>query len=54
MSNAEASYSFPDMIMQKRDGGQLSTKEIHAFVQGVKTATIQESQIGELSHLLYI
>ncbi|XP_062851012.1 thymidine phosphorylase isoform X2 [Trichomycterus rosablanca] len=48
MSNTEGAHSFPDMIRQKRDGGQLSTEEIHAFVQGVKSATIQESQIGAM------
>lgn len=47
MSHTMGASSFPDQIRQKRDGGQLSAEEIHAFIEGVKSDTIQESQIGE-------
>ncbi|XP_051547297.1 thymidine phosphorylase-like [Myxocyprinus asiaticus] len=40
--------NFPELIKLKRDGGELSLADIHAFVQGVKSADIQESQIGAM------
>ncbi|XP_053364831.1 thymidine phosphorylase [Clarias gariepinus] len=48
MSHATDVISFPEMIRWKRDGGQLSAEEIHAFIEGVKSHTIQESQIGAM------
>lgn len=33
--------------MKKRDSGQLSPEEIHDFVEGVTSKTMQQSQIGE-------
>ncbi|KAI5093958.1 thymidine phosphorylase, partial [Silurus meridionalis] len=48
MSHTMGGNSFPEMIMRKRDGGQLSAEDIHTFVGGVKSRTIQDSQIGAM------
>lgn len=48
MSHTMGASSFPEIIRRKRDGGQLSAEEIHAFIEGVKTCNIQESQIGAM------
>ncbi|KAL6460265.1 hypothetical protein MHYP_G00320240 [Metynnis hypsauchen] len=48
MSRPDSTISFPEMIRRKRDGGQLSSEEIYAFIQGVKLDNIQECQIGAM------
>ncbi|XP_060759684.1 thymidine phosphorylase [Neoarius graeffei] len=48
MAHTTDTSSFPGMIRRKRDGDQLSTEEICAFIGGVKSHTIQESQIGAM------
>lgn len=47
MSQTMGRSSFPEMIIKKRDGGQLSAEEIHDFIEGVTSNTMQQSQIGE-------
>ncbi|XP_046878574.1 thymidine phosphorylase [Hypomesus transpacificus] len=48
MSHAQTSATYQELIRKKRDGGQLTDREIRDFVQGVKLKTIQESQIGAM------
>ncbi|XP_051544350.1 thymidine phosphorylase-like isoform X2 [Myxocyprinus asiaticus] len=48
MTTENNTVSFPELIKLKRDGGELSPADIHAFVQGVKSVAIQESQIGAM------
>ncbi|MCJ8743052.1 hypothetical protein PDJAM_G00089250 [Pangasius djambal] len=54
MSHTMGASSFPEMIRRKRDGGQLSAEEIHAFIEGVKSHTIQESQIGAMLMAIWL
>ncbi|XP_067110992.1 thymidine phosphorylase isoform X2 [Osmerus mordax] len=48
MSHVQTSATYQELIRKKRDGGQLTQREIRDFVQGVKLKTIQESQIGAM------
>ncbi|XP_072530031.1 thymidine phosphorylase [Salminus brasiliensis] len=48
MAQTESVVNYQEMIRRKRDGGQLSSAEIRAFIQGVTLNTIQESQIGAM------
>ncbi|KAG7320473.1 hypothetical protein KOW79_016326 [Hemibagrus wyckioides] len=48
MSHTAGRSSFPEMIMKKRDSVQLSPEEIHDFVEGVTSKTMQQSQIGAM------
>lgn len=47
MSFTNNTITFPELIRLKRDGGQFSDADIQVFVQGIKSRTIQDSQIGE-------
>ncbi|XP_027007520.2 thymidine phosphorylase isoform X1 [Tachysurus fulvidraco] len=48
MSQTMGRSSFPEMIIKKRDGSQLSAEEIHDFIDGVTSNTMQQSQIGAM------
>ncbi|TSK13329.1 Thymidine phosphorylase [Bagarius yarrelli] len=48
MSHTPSRSSFPEMIMKKRDGGQLSADEIQDFIDGVTSENMQKSQIGAM------
>lgn len=54
MSNTNNTITFPELIRLKRDGGQLTEEEIHAFVQGVKSRAIKDSQIGAMLMAIWL
>lgn len=54
MSFTNNTITFPELIRLKRDGGQLSDADIRAFVQGVKSRTIQDSQIGAMLMAIWL
>uniref|UniRef100_UPI00398E9420 thymidine phosphorylase n=1 Tax=Pristiophorus japonicus TaxID=55135 RepID=UPI00398E9420 len=48
MCTSQPHANVPEMIRKKRDKQTLNEEEIHYFVHGVTTQTIQESQIGAM------
>nr|XP_055047178.1 thymidine phosphorylase-like [Misgurnus anguillicaudatus]XP_055047179.1 thymidine phosphorylase-like [Misgurnus anguillicaudatus] len=54
MSYTNNTITFPELIKLKRDGGQLTDEEIHAFVQGVKSKAIKDSQIGAMLMAIWL
>ncbi|XP_056603899.1 thymidine phosphorylase [Triplophysa dalaica] len=54
MSFTNNTITFPELIKQKRDGGQFSDADIQVFVQGIKSRTIQDSQIGAMLMAIWL
>ncbi|XP_035384638.1 thymidine phosphorylase [Electrophorus electricus] len=48
MSETGGALNVQELIRKKRDGEQLDAHDIRAFIRGVTSATIQESQIGAM------
>ncbi|KAL5010928.1 hypothetical protein ScPMuIL_013233 [Solemya velum] len=44
----EKNLRIPDIIIKKRDGGELTEEEIHHFVNGVVRKDVQDSQLGAM------
>jgi hypothetical protein len=38
---------FIDIIHRKRDGGELSKKDIQSFIEGIVTQEVDRAQLGE-------
>ncbi|XP_057179529.1 thymidine phosphorylase isoform X2 [Triplophysa rosa] len=54
MSFTNNTITFPELIRLKRDGGEFSDEDIKVFVQGVKSRTIQDSQIGAMLMAIWL
>ncbi|KAA0720638.1 Thymidine phosphorylase [Triplophysa tibetana] len=54
MSFTNNTITFPELIRLKRDGGQFSDADIQVFVQGIKSRTIQDSQIGAMLMAIWL
>ena len=46
--------SIPDLIAKKRDGLELSPKEIEQFIEGLSNETVQDCQIGAMLMAIYV
>lgn len=42
--------SVPKIIQKKRDGGELTPKEINYFIQSLTKNAVADSQIGKLDY----